>query len=237
MQPRVPEKVLKKYYELWLKGVPLQKIKVRLKMDTRKFNQLTPDFLAYCRHQIKFDTRANLANGDLPDFVKLTPERADDFVEYISAGLDYPTAAKIMNVPIVTVLEVWFKDKVFKDRVETAVELTNARVVMALYRSAIGYEFKYNETSVTDGTNKDGEPYSSETITRKTKHFPPNVAAGKFWVFNRDPDNWTIDGERIRGHNKGKILEFIQEQIEDVGDDKMNKFDKEQEKFDERYYK
>ena len=249
MKQRVPTETLNKYYELWLSGCSAEEIRIKLKFTISKFNNYTPDFLVYCRHQVKFDTRARLTSGELPDLVYLTSEREEQFIQLISTGLSYDKAALLMNVPLITVMDYWFKNEVFKEKVRFAVEIVNARVVQALYRRATGYEYPGGHRSITSGTKvievyegigdnkqKIGKeiPYESETIVEKTIVVEPDVAAGKFWLFNRMPDQFSIDGQRTGINNKGKILAWIEDNTK-ISDNDLEDCDWEQDDYDEKY--
>lgn len=247
MKQKVPTEILEKYYDFWLSGVTSSQIQKKLKLSTRKFNQYTPHFLTYCRHQVKFDTRLQMTKGDPPDLIRLTPEREMQFLQLISTGVSYDKAALIMGVPLVTVLDYWFKDKVFKAKVGCAIEVVNARAVQAFYKRVVGYKYDGGYRSITQGTkvvttgSGDNKvvtrvPYESETVIEKMNVIEPDVNAGKFWLFNRMPDEFTIDGQRTSKNNRGRILQWIEEQTE-LSDKKMIEFDSEQERYDERYHR
>jgi DNA-binding CsgD family transcriptional regulator len=247
MKPRVPNEILQKYYELWLSGCSVQDIRESLNITVSKFNQYTPDFLNYCRHQVKFDIRARLTNGELPNLVTLTTEREEQFIQLLSTGLSYDKVALLMNIPLVTVLDYWFKNPEFKAKVRIATELTNARVTQALFKRAIGYQYDGGYKTRTKGVkvveykNKDtGEklykeiPYHSETIIEKINVVEPDVNAAKFWLFNRNPEQFSIDGQRTDINNKGKILAWIEENTK-MTNNELEDYDWEQDEYDEKY--
>lgn len=251
MKQKVPTEVLEEYYELWLTGATASKIQKKLNLSQRKFNQYTPDFLTYCRHQVKFDTRLQMVKGDPPNLVELTLEREMQFLQLISTGIAYDKAALIMNVPLVTVLDYWFKNKIFKAKVGYAIEIVNARAVQSFYKRVCGYEYdggyrtrtngvKLIEQTIGRGDNKrkvtKEVPYHSETVVEKMNVIEPDVNAGKFWLFNRMPDEFTVDGQRTNRTNKGKILQWIEEQAE-LPEKKMVGFDSEQESYDDQHHR
>jgi len=61
------------------------------------------------------------------------------------------------------------------------------KVVSALYKRALGYEFEETTTKVV--VNKDGE--GTTTFVEKTKkHIAPDTAAAFIWLKNRVPEEW-----------------------------------------------
>lgn len=248
--PKIEEKILRDYYELWLSGADTETIKKSLALSKTKFESLTPHFLQYCRHKVKFDTRAQLNDSDVPDLVKLTPERESKFLELLNAGLDYSKASLLMGIPLVTVFEYWFKNEQFKKKCEIAIELCHAQVVTALYRRAIGYEYpggnvtKFRGTRVLKRKTIEGgiiteeeytEPYENTTIMQKIEVVEPDVTAAKFILYNRDPENWTMNGERVGSSNKGRILEWLGDQSEDINNKELEYFDDKQLEYDDNY--
>jgi len=197
---------------------------------------------------VKYDIRAQLTQGDEPDLVKLTPTRAEEFLLHIGVGLSYPDAALIMDVPLITVTDYWFKDLHFKAKVDRAVTLMNANVVRAIYKRATGYQYdgghrtESNGTrTVTEGAGKDKTekeiPFHNVTEISKINVVEPDVNAAKFWAVNRMPDQFSVDGQRTNINNKGKILQWIEEQTEGLDDKEMNGYDKEQAEYDAQYHR
>ncbi len=248
---KAPNPVLNKYYELWLSGSTAEQIRKSLNLSTPQYNKYTPDFLAYCRHKIKFDTRAQLTNGYTPNLVKLTTTRENEFLQLIASGLSYDKAALVMNVPLVTIMDYWFKDTNFKRKARIAAEMTNTKVLQAFYKRAVGYQYDGGHRSVTrgikivevfEGEGKNREkvikevPYESETTVYKINVVEPDVTAGKFWLFNRMPDKFSIDGQRTDMNNKGAILQWIEENTKITQDD-IDTYDWEQDEYDNEYLK
>lgn len=248
MKPRVSLEVLQRYYDLWLIGATSSIIRKKLKLSIAKFKEYAPDFLVYCRHQIKHDIRIRLTQGGEPDLVKLTQTRAEEFLFHIGTGLSYPEAALVMDIPLITVTDFWFKDVMFKAKVDQAVKIINANVVRAIYRRATGYEYDGGHTTETHGSRVVSEgkgddkveretPFHNITTVRKINVIEPDVNAAKFWAFNRMPDQFSIDGQRTNINNKGKILQWIEDQTQDLGDTDMEDFDKEQKEYDDKHHK
>jgi len=234
MQPRISETILESYYEYWLKGIKPLAIMEKLKLTKRKFNELTPDFLTYCRHRLKFDTRESLTTKGEPVLIELTDDRKKDFLEWILSGLPYDKAALMMNIPLITVTDFWFKDVNFKTMVDIASETSVANMTKALFKRGIGYNLPCREVSTTKGVTAEGVTFDSETTTKKIKHYPGDVAAQKFFLYNRAPDKWSIDGAKSSGSSKGKIIAYI-DSLANLKDDLLDKFDEDQKAFDEKY--
>jgi hypothetical protein len=228
------EDILKSYYEYWLKGIKPLAIMEKLNLSKRKFNELTPDFLTYCRHRLKFDTRESLTRNEEPVLVELTDDRRKEFLEWILSGLPYDKAALMMNVPLITVTDFWFKDVTFKTMVDIASETSVARMTKALFKRGIGYNLPCEEVSTTKGVTAEGVTFDSKTTTKKIKHYPGDITAQKFFLYNRAPDKWSIDGAKTNGSGKGKIIAYI-DSLSVINDNLLDKFDEDQKAFDEKY--
>lgn len=236
---KVNKDVLESYYKLWLSGKTPSQIKKLLKLTDRNYKSLLPDFLSFCRHKIQFESRdvLTIKNKSLVK-IELTYEKEILFLQYVASGLSYDDAALLMDVPLATVFNFWFlENPAFKLRCEKVTKFITVQATMALYKRVVGYDVDYEKKSESSGTNKDGEPFSSETVTTGATHIPPDVNAAKFWLFNRDPASWTIDGMRTGKGQKGKILEFIEAQGETLTEDEMKNYDDEQTAFDDQHHK
>ena len=65
-----------------------------------------------------------------------------------------------------------------KDWKDTADE----QVIRSLFERAIGYEHTDTKFASHEGKISDTKEYK--------KHYPPETAAAKFWLMNRQPDKW-----------------------------------------------
>lgn len=68
-------------------------------------------------------------------------------------------------------------------------EVVDAKVENALLKRALGYEYKE--------TRREGQPGGAAKIIETTRHVPPDVAAGIFWLKNRKPDVWREKVETV----------------------------------------
>lgn len=69
----------------------------------------------------------------------------------------------------------------FLESIKKGKELADATVAESLYHRANGYSHPDVHISNFQG---------AITITPLTKHYPPDTAAGIFWLKNRRPDRW-----------------------------------------------
>jgi len=195
--------------------------------------ELTPYFLLYCRDRVKNETRHSLANDGNAIEIALTPQRREELLDHLGSGLDMAAASLLMNVPLPTITDIWFKeDPTLQMHCKYAGDINNAEVVKALFKRARGYSFYEQSETNSSGDNlpkKDKEGnvggcYTSKTVT--LKHIEGNVTAQKFWLVNKVPDEWTIDGTNPRKNNKGKILEAL-EAMTAATDEELEEMDNE----------
>lgn len=108
-------------------------------------------------------------------------------------------------------------------------EFDSEEVERAFLRKAKGYEFTEVrvEEIETDAEDEEGNKIKvpGQKITRITKHNPPDVAAGKFWLVNRNKSRWTPVA-KLGEHKQGdddtmKIIEEIN--LDKLSDAKLEK--------------
>lgn len=68
-------------------------------------------------------------------------------------------------------------------------EVIDAKVENALLKRALGYSY--------EETRREGQSGGTAKITVTTRHVPPDVAAGIFWLKNRKPDVWREKVETV----------------------------------------
>ena len=87
-----------------------------------------------------------------------------------------------------------------------------------LVKLAKGYTIKKTRTIYeynTKGNDKDGKPIREEVLVRKEileEEVPPNAAAIKSWLTNRDPENWTETGRELTLNIKSEGRELTAEE-------------------------
>jgi hypothetical protein len=108
--------------------------------------------------------------------------------------------ADALNIATST-LNLWknehpeFMDQIRKGRTEA-----NGHVAKAMYKRAKG--FSYEEVTIENefvrGTNETGEEVITErpkSVKRVKKLVPADVTAGKFWLTNKQPEQWADKAE------------------------------------------
>ena len=223
----VDKTILEKYYELWRTGADDNQMLSQLGITQRKFEEYAPAFLNYVRHRATHETRKSLTENGTPAQIEATLERKAKLLEYLAAGLDIQKATKVMGIPLATLTEQWYKDDaMFKIRCEEAAILSNVEVVMALKKRSTGYKFTQTTitetvsalrnsngekiTRVNEETGEEEEVQDVITVTSKTnKDVLPETNAIKFYLVNRDPENWTLDGLGNNDANQGMLLKAI----------------------------
>jgi hypothetical protein len=210
--------ILEAYYEAWKTGLNSKEIYKTLfnefKIPELIYHKAAPHFFQYCREQMKIE-------GIKGEFmIEKTEALEEEFLDYVRHGVPYDKAAKIMNIPMPTLLDVWFQDPVFKAEVDYALEKSNVAVVKALHKRAVGYDktlTTYTKTITSGGKSKGldnangGGEMEVNSETTRTEHIQPNVEAAKFWLVNKSHEQWSPDGGLNKEGNKGKILESIDE--------------------------
>ena len=96
----------------------------------------------------------------------------------VRVGLIKDEIAEALGIKTIELRGLIQKDPVLEQIFEVESQLPNLRVEQALYRRALGYQFK-------EVLKKEGRP-----VEIRIKELPPDVAACIFWLKNRDPDRW-----------------------------------------------
>ena len=74
-------------------------------------------------------------------------------------------------------------------------DVADSKVAKSLYQRALGYS--HPDVHVSNFRGK-------ITITKLTKHYPPETTAGIFWLKNRQSDHWR-DRKEVTGADGGPI--------------------------------
>jgi hypothetical protein len=91
----------------------------------------------------------------------------------------------------------------------------------ALYKRAIGFEHDSESETICENEvlDKEGNPVNTKSTTKNKsrKIVYPDVNAAKYYLWNRNPDRWSREGDsgNATRNEKGKILEFINKEIND----------------------
>ena len=216
------EYLLRAYYELWSTGHTVSGIIEQLGIDEAQYKKWEPYFFWACRNE----NRHRVVEGITP--LQLTEGLRSNFLDFIRTGIPVDKAARAMNVPLTTVLEVWFQDPVFKAEVDFAVDMANVEITQSLFKRAKGFKAYRKSTTKTTAkgrVSETGTPlpdYESTATTESEEDIAGNVEAQKFWLINKSPEGWNLDGSAMKSNNKGAILSAI---------DKMTEMTEEDEKF------
>ena len=106
-------------------------------------------------------------------------------------GLRDEDLAIAFNVDINTI-HYWKRTKPeFRESQDQGKKEFDACVEVALYRRALGYSYTEEHISTDKLTGE-------ITVTPITKHYPPDTAACKFWLRNRQRETWA-DVKRVEG--------------------------------------
>ena len=96
-------------------------------------------------------------------------------------GLTPEQIAAACDVSHVTVYK-WMKDPDFRRRLKESSLVADRRVVQSLYQRACGFVCEEEKAFL-----RDGEPI----IVPVKKHYPPDTDAIRFWLTNRQPEEWS----------------------------------------------
>jgi len=224
---RPSDRILELYYEGWKMGLKSKDIFLFIVdsevLSLDRFNKSQPYFFNYVRDRMQ---KENISGEFM---IEKTPELEEQFLDYVRHGVPYDKAAKIMNIPMATLVDIWFQDSNFKIEVDYALEKANVEVVKALHKKAVGYDktLTTRTKSTTNGATQKGLDNgatggeittTSESI--REEHIQPSVEAAKFWLINKSHDQWSVDGGINKEGNKGKILDAIDGMCEYNEEDK-----------------
>jgi hypothetical protein len=111
----------------------------------------------------------------------LTEKLREKLFELVKMGLSDRAIAKACDISQVT-LKSWKKDPNFLTLLNELKAAADGEVKKALYLRALGYS--HTEEKVF---NNNGQILRAKT----TKHYPPDTEAAKFWLINRQKQEWS----------------------------------------------
>jgi hypothetical protein len=214
-----PIKDLDLYSNLLLQGKKDEEICEALYYDLPTYNRLQPFFLFHFREFAK--NRYLDQNKNLDERFPLTDTLKDKFLDCLQAGQTIAKAAQMIGIPLPVVVDVWYKNEEFKTLATYASEMAVIKVEKALYKRATGFEHEAGSDTVveSEGLDKEGNSICTKTTTknRSQKIVYPDVSAAKYYLWNRNPDRWSREGDSndASRNDKGKILEFIDKETKD----------------------
>jgi hypothetical protein len=129
------------------------------------------------------------------------PEFCDVAVSACARGATIAELAEMLSVYRSTIYRWMAEHQEFSDAIRIAREIADERVGFSLYERAVGYTFD----SVKILQDK-GVP----VIVPFKEHVPPDVAAAKFWLTNRQPAQWREVSRHEHSGPDGKPIEIDQ---------------------------
>lgn len=121
--------------------------------------------------------------------------------------------ADFFNVVESTINKWKLDHKSFSESIRAGKILADANVASSLYHRATGYQHPDVDIKVING-----EIVETELI----KHYPPDTAAGIFWLKNRQKERWRDKVETGFTNNNGEDSKIVIFQIPDNGRDRDN---------------
>lgn len=131
-------------------------------------------------------------------------------------GVSKKEIAKRIGVTDRTLRNYERKDKRVFSALNNPIENMNTKVEYALLKCALGYEYEEEELIkvkevTTDGEGKKviRETYKPVLVKKKIK---PDVNAQKFWLNNRDEEEWKDNPHKVK--NDKELMELRRKEIE-----------------------
>ena len=128
---------------------------------------------------------------------KFDPEKAKEIEKLARDGLTNSEIAKIIGVSDQTFYNLKRYSKEFLYALNKGKLEANRMVEAALFHKATGYSHPE-----TKAFSFEGQIITEEVI----KHYPPDTEAAKFWLKNKDPENWKDKTETDFGDEGLKIV-------------------------------
>jgi len=190
------ENVLKTYYTAWIAGKTNNEIAKEIfkqcqdrfispKEVSNYIKKNLPAFHSFCRSKTISDTRKSLSETGEALRIELTPERRADLLRYVSKGKSLEKAADMINVPLLTITEIWFiEDDTLQWELKTIKDKQDIKILEALEKRALGYDLHVAE--INDIAEETEKGFKKGTHIKKTKkHVPGSVQAQEFYLINQ----------------------------------------------------
>ena len=144
----------------------------------------------------------------------ITPDALAKIKSWAESGLTDTEIAEQIGISRKTLYEWEKKYPEFKDVLTRAKRQSNDKVVGALYKRATGYtetikkmqkirKVKYDKTGKKISEVEEFVPIEEQV------HVPADVTAQKFWLTNRDPENWKNHVEVDGAVGTGSLEDYI----------------------------
>ena len=137
---------------------------------------------------------------------KFKTQRDDRVYNFCLLGASNKDLCRMLNISGAT-FSRWRKVKPeFQRAIYLGKEHADARVAKSLFNRAVGYTHKEIKIATYMGDITDTQEFD--------KHYPPDVAAIKMWLINRDPDRWRdLTSTELTGKN-GQPLQTMNANID-----------------------
>ena len=136
--------------------------------------------------------------GPLVRAVPLLQEKREDIRTWCREGVTPQELCVKLGVTMRQLERLMDESPELKDLIEMSKDIVDYRVEGSLYRQATGYFEESSETIIhPDGTQ------STKLIH---KYYPPNIAATQFWLKNRQPDRWRVNGGVVEQEEKPPLI-------------------------------
>lgn len=116
--------------------------------------------------------------------------------------------ADFFGVDVATINRWKLAHKEFRESLKKGKMIADSNIADSLYQRAKGYSHEDVHISNYQG---------DITVTKITKHYPPDTTAGIFWLKNRQPKKWRDKQEIKNEHNFNIISESLQEVLDESG--------------------
>jgi hypothetical protein len=219
---------LERYYELWLTCESDADLLMKLSQSFPAQRNMQayvkrhlPAFHSFCRHKLSLTTKASLVSDGTVAYILLNDERRSQLLTY--AGLGYPLekCAAMLNVPLLTITELWFKvDPELKEELVVMRDRYDARVLNAIFKRAEGYELTDEQVTTEEAEHltKDGQVVKVKTtrILSRVNHVPGATQAQKLWAANRL--GWT-DNPTVTSGDEERTEFDVRDELYHEGDE------------------
>ena len=119
--------------------------------------------------------------------MKINKEIKEKIILYFELGLPVADVCVLTGLSVSDLHNISTNDKHIKKAKESGAKVTNIKVIVALLKSACGYDVIDEDTTIVKGRN---DAVITDTTTRKKKHISPNINAIKYWLDNRASSEW-----------------------------------------------
>lgn len=129
--------------------------------------------------------------------------RLDEVLEWKGNGLTDEEIANNLGISHQTLITYKQQFPEFLEAIKTGKNAADCKVINAMFKRAIGYEYE----EVTTVTRKGPDGTTTETRVVK-KQEAPNTTACIFWLKNRCPEHWRDRHENELTNPDGKPIEI-----------------------------